>query len=169
MNKDMLFNKYKNSSIYYHFGDARKTIKTLNRVYDVIFLDAFSPQKDPTLWTIDFLSEVKQKMKDDSIIVSYSKSTPFRSALLELNFFVGKTYINEIDMGTVASLNPKNIINHLTDYDLDLISTRSGITYKDENLTLSPMEILKQREIEQNTSKRISQTAFLKQKKLQTL
>ena len=139
------------------------SLKLLNKVYDVVFLDAFSPQKDPTLWTIDFLSLLKSKMNTNSILVSYSKSTPFRSALLELGFYVGKTFIDDVDMGTVASFNQKNILYPLDDFDKKLMSTRSGITYKDTNLDLLPNEILSLRENEQKISNRISHTAFLKQ------
>ena len=148
--------------INYYFDDARKSIKLLNNTYDIVFLDAFSSQKDPTLWTIDFLSEVKLKMNENSVLVSYSKSTPFRSALVELGFYVGKTFIDEQDMGTIASLNKNNILNPLTNYDFELLSTRSGITFKDSELNLSGDKILLNREIEQKTSSRISHTAFLK-------
>lgn len=151
-----------NFIITFHFDDARRSIKSLNKIYDIVFLDAFSSQKDPTLWTINFLSAVKDKMNKNSILVSYSKSTPFRSALLELGFSVGKTFINEIDMGTVASLNCENIKSKLSPYDIELLSTRSGITYKDSNLNLSAKEILNNREIEQKNSNRLSHTAFLK-------
>ena len=157
--------KYMNSSISYHFDDARNSIKSINNTYNIVFLDAFSSQKDPTLWTINFLSQVKQKMNNDSILVSYSKSTPFRSALLELGFNVGKTYIDNIDMGTIASMNNSNIINPLNDFDLELLSTRSGITYKDPELNLSGREILINRENEQKSSSKISHTAFLKKYK----
>lgn len=156
-------NKYTNCDIRYHLGDARKTIKTLQNKYDVIFFDAFSSQKDPTLWTINLLSIIKEKMDNDSILVSYSKSTAFRSALLELGFYVGKTFIDGLDMGSVVSLNKNNIINPLSDFDLELIKTRSGIFYKDnDDLSLTPEEILHNREIEQTNSSRISQTKFLK-------
>ena len=162
MNNGLKSTKYTNSSINYYFDDARKTIKLLNNTYDIVFLDAFSSQKDPTLWTIHFLSEVKSKMNDNSVLVSYSKSTPFRSALIELGFYVGKTFLDGVDMGTIASINKENIINTLSDYDLELLSTRSGITFKDENLNLSGTKILGNREIEQKTSSRMSHTAFLK-------
>ena len=161
-NKSLKCNKYKEFSINYYIDDARKSIKLLKNRYDCVFLDAFSPQKDPTLWTIDFLHEVKQKMNDGSIIVSYSKSTPFRKTLLELGFHVGKTFINNIDMGTVASLNKDNIITPLSSYDIELLSTRSGIPFRDESLKSTPYEILKRREIEQSNSNLISHTSFLK-------
>ncbi len=101
-------------------------------------------------------------MKDNSILVSYSKSTPFRSALIELGFFVGKTFIDEVDMGTIASFRKELIDYPLTDFDLKLISTRSGITYKDPYLSLTPEAILSNRKNESFSSNRISRTQFLK-------
>lgn len=161
-NSALKSNKYNNITINYYYNDARKSLKETNNTYDVVFLDAFSAQKDPTLWTIDFLSLIKSKMKENSLLVSYSKSTPFRSALTELGFSVGKTFIDNIDMGTIASLNENLIINKLNDYDLKLLKTRSGITYKDTNLNLDKNTILKNREIESASSDRISHTKFLK-------
>ena len=157
--------KYINSRINFHIGDARKNILNCNEMYDVVFLDAFSSQKDPTLWTIDFLGRVSNKINPNGLLVTYSKSTPVRSALKQLGFFVGKTYINDIDMGTVASFNKKNILNPLSEYDFELLKTRSGITYKDPTLSLSSLQILKNREIEQNNSNLISHTQFLKKTK----
>ncbi len=155
--------KYNNCKINFFLGDARKTINETNNIYDTVFLDAFSSQKDPTLWTIDFLSLVKSKMHNNSLLLSYSKSTPYRSALLELGFCVGKTFVNEIDMGTIASLNSDLIKNKLTKYDIDLINTRSGITYKDSLLNLSPEEILFARKNEADFSTRKSRTQFIKE------
>lgn len=150
------------NNLNFYINDARISLKTIDKKYDIVFLDAFSPQKDPTLWTIDFLSLISKHLDDNSVILSYSKSTPFRSALLELGFNVGKTFINEIDMGTIASKNKSNIQNPLSDYDIKLINTKSGITYKDTNLSLQPTEILLNRELEQKLSNRISHTKFLK-------
>ena len=162
MKQDLNLNKYNKTQINFHIGDARIKINDCKYIYDVVFLDAFSPQKDPTLWTIDFLSLVKEKMNENSILVSYSKSTPFRSALSQLGFYVGKTFIDEVDMGTIASLDKSKIINPLTEYDVQLLNTRSGITYKDANLDLNSDEILINREIEQKNSNLISHTQFLK-------
>ena len=162
MKQDFKYNYNKKSQINFYFDDARKSIQTLNSVYDIVFLDGFSPQKNPTLWTIDFLSQIKNNMNYNSVLTSYSKSTPFRSALLKLGFNVGKTFIDNVDMGTVASFNKKIIINPLDDFDLGQISTTSGITYKDNNLSLTPYEISKNRELEQKSSNLISRTQFIK-------
>ena len=156
-------NIYKKSKINCFFGDARKSIFNTNNLYDIVFLDAFSPQKDPTLWTIDFLSVIKSKMKQNSILVSYSKSAPFRSALLELGFYVGKTILDNSDMGTVASLNSSFIYNKLGKTDLDVIETRSGIPYRDINLNLPSSSIIINRSIEGAASDRISRTQYIKQ------
>ena len=153
------------NNLNFYINDARISLKTLDKKYDIVFLDAFSPQKDPTLWTIDFLSLILKHLDDNSVILSYSKSTPFRSALLELGFNVGKTFISEIDMGTIASKSKSNIQNPLSDYDIKLINTKSGITYKDINLSLQPAEILSNRDQEQKLSNRISHTKFLKMSK----
>lgn len=155
-------NKYPNIKINYVIDDARRYLLSTDSVYDFVFLDAFSPQKAPELWTIDFLNQIKLHMNNNSILVSYSKSTPFRSALVELGFFVGKTFIENEDMGTIASFNKSLIVNALNDFDIKLIKTRSGITYKDTLLNLSSSEIIKNREIEQKNSTRISHTQFLK-------
>ncbi len=155
-------NEYNNVIIRYIFDDARKSVLNLNESFNVVFLDAFSPQKDPTLWTLNFLSEIKNNMNNNSILLSYSKSTPFRSALIELKFHVGKTFLNNVDMGTVASFNEKYISNPLTSYDYKLLSTTSGIFYKDSSLTLDANTILLNRDFEIKNSNRISHTKFLK-------
>lgn len=155
-------NEYKGIKINYYLDDARHTLKNLNKIYDIVFLDGFSPQKNPTLWTIDFLNLLKNHMAYNSILTSYSKSTPFRSALTDLDFYIGKTYIDSIEMGTVASLNQENIKFSLNDYDKNILKTTGGITYKDLNLNLCSEDIISNRIIEQKNSKRQSLTSFLK-------
>ncbi len=162
MYNELKHNIYKNSLIYYHVADARKYILETKKTYDVIFLDAYTPKKQPSLWTINFLSEIKKHIDDNSVIVTYSKSTPFRSALVELGFSVGKILVDESDMGTIASFNSNKIKNKLNSYDLKLIETKSGITYKDYNFSLSDIEIIKNRQAEQDISSRQSRTQFSK-------
>ena len=155
-------NKYTKSNIKFYTGDARQSINSTVSQYDVVFLDGFSPKKDPRLWTIDFLSQIKNKMKPDSVLVSYSKSIPFRSALLELGFCVGKTFIDNEDMGTVCSLNKLFIKTPLDDIDYKIISSRSGIPYRDSTLSHSASEIINNRNLESKYSDRISRTQLSK-------
>jgi hypothetical protein len=155
-------NKYKKSKIDFYYGDARECIFKTNMKYDVVFLDAFSSQKDPSLWTIDFLREIKNRMNNNSVLSSYSKSTPFRSALIKLGFNVSKNIINNQEVGTIASYNSDFVLIPLDDYDFKLIDTKAGITYKDKNLNLQPYEILKNRELEMYNSNKMSHTKFIK-------
>ena len=158
MMNGLKFNNYNKSVFNAYYGDARKSVFNTIKQYDVIFLDAFSPKKDPVLWTINFLSAVKSKMKKNSLLISYSKSTPFRSALLELGFFVGKTIHENEDIGTIASLNPAYIRCHIDYNDKKIIDSKSGIPYRDELLNLSGDEIIKNREKEAVHSDRPSRT-----------
>ncbi len=154
-------NNYKDSILNIHLNDARIILKDIHQKYNIVFLDAFSPQKDPTLWSEDFLRLIKSLMNSNSIFLSYSKSTPFRSALLNLGFKIKKTFIDNIDMGTSASLN-ENFISNLSDFDYELYNSKSGITYKDPDLNLSYIDILNNRIKEQNSSDRISHTKLLR-------
>ena len=162
MKYSLNFNEYSNIEINYKLGDARTIIKNLHNPYDLVFHDGFAPQKDPTLWTFDFLSLLKNNLHYNSLITTYSKSSPFRSALCNLNFFVGKTFSNGLEIGTIASLNHDNIICPLSDRDLKLLETNSGICYRDPFLNLQSSEILRNRELEQKNSNRQSRTSFSK-------
>ncbi|WP_423792481.1 MnmC family methyltransferase [Methanocaldococcus indicus] len=68
--------------------DAREFIKSKRLEYDVIFHDAFSPKRDPTLYTLNFLNNLYKSMKKNSVLLSYSSSIPFRAGLVESNFYI---------------------------------------------------------------------------------
>lgn len=154
-------NEYKNFNLRYFIGDARQIITQTDKKYDFVFFDAFSPQKAPILWTIDFLAQIKNKMSKDGIFLTYSKSTPVRSALLEIGFFVGKTF-NKKEIGTTASLNKDKILSPLTEYDLEILKTTSGVPYRDKTFNLTNNQILENRNIEMIKSGRLSRTQFTK-------
>lgn len=160
--KDSKYAFLENINIKYHTEDARLSIFELKNDYDYVFLDAFTPLKDPTLWTYDFLKLIKSKMNPNSILISYSNSTPFRSALLELKFYVGKIIINKKSYGTIASINPKKIQNLLNEYEIGLTKTRSGIFYKDPDLNLSKNEIIMNRTTEKSNSDIITASKYKK-------
>lgn len=126
-----------------YFEDARKTILSLNEEYDIIFLDAFTPLKLPTLWSIDFFRELYRLSSYDGLLVTYSNSAAIRHAMLECGYYVGKIFdSSNRPSGTIASKN-KNLITHpLDDYDLGLIKTNAGVYFEDENLNNTASEIL---------------------------
>ena len=55
-------------------NDARSSIKNDTSMYDLIFLDAFTPVKCPCLWTLDFFKELYNHLHDDGMILTYSNS-----------------------------------------------------------------------------------------------
>ena len=140
--------KCKNVSFDLIFDDARQSVQTLKSMYDFVFLDAFTPHKQPLLWTYDFLSVVKSIMSNKSILSTYSNSTPVRKTLLDLGFYVGKIILDNSQFGTIASFDNNKIISELTEYDYGLMYTKAGIPYRDNNFQLTSSQILINRENE---------------------
>lgn len=150
--------------IKFHKKDARQFVKASDNKYNFIFLDAFTPTKCPALWSVQFFQELYSKLEDDGMILTYSNSAAIRNAFLQNGFAVGKTYDYELNkfIGTVAVKN-KNLIEHeLDDRDLDLINSKAGICFKDENLELDNHTIIENREKEIDNSNLISSSQVLK-------
>ncbi len=58
-------------------GDARETINEVDGVVDLIYFDPFSPESNPTLWSVDFLRAVRVKAKNQgATLMTYSAATP---------------------------------------------------------------------------------------------
>ncbi|NTV23361.1 MAG: hypothetical protein HGA85_03225, partial [Nanoarchaeota archaeon] len=53
-------------------GDARETIDRAEGKFDAIFHDPFSPGRNPDLWTREFFSKLAHKMKETSVLATYS-------------------------------------------------------------------------------------------------
>ena len=68
------------------WGDAREKIKIIpsSITFDLIYLDGFSPQKCPQLWTIEFLSKVTEKLNSQGYLITYSSSAAVRKTLKNL-------------------------------------------------------------------------------------
>ncbi|AXI25411.1 hypothetical protein CFE53_04400 [Methanofervidicoccus sp. A16] len=150
--KNFLEGDASRSDINIYLEDGRSAIKKLEGRYNVVFHDAFSPQRDAVLYTVDFLREVYKKMDDDGVLISYSSSIPFRSALVEAGFIISEGNSVGRKRGiTIAYKNPspdrKIRRIPLTDERLIAIST-VGVPYRDPNLNLSHEEIIKNRNFE---------------------
>jgi tRNA U34 5-methylaminomethyl-2-thiouridine-forming methyltransferase MnmC len=79
-------------------GDARKTLAsflaTVPMKWNAIYQDAFSPQKNPTLWTTEWFAFLKSHSTADVILSTYSSNSPVRKSLLEAGWIIqkGKTF-----------------------------------------------------------------------------
>ena len=86
-------------------GDAREYIKRFTKKFDIVYQDAFSPSKNPMLWTQEYFSDIKNAIKEDGILTTYSTALKTRLALHVNGFYV---YINsgeDYRDATVASLS----------------------------------------------------------------
>lgn len=69
-------------------GDATETIKNISEKFDAVFLDPFSPPKNPELWTKEFFQEIYKLMKKNAILATYSCAKKVRNNLSETGFIV---------------------------------------------------------------------------------
>ena len=145
--------------------DARNVIINDNNLYDLIFLDAFTPSKCPCLWSYDFFKLLFEHLETDGKILTYTTSASVRGAMAEAGFFIGNIY-NEREKkftGTIATKNKSLIKYPLSEFDLGLLKTKAGIFYRDENLTALNEAILARRNEDVKNSTRMSTSKYRKQ------
>ncbi len=71
-------------------GDAVKLVNELDGQFDIVFFDPFSPDSNPTMWTVDFLREIRSRTpREGGLLATYSAATPTRVSLLLAGFYVG--------------------------------------------------------------------------------
>ena len=151
--------------IHFYFEDARKTVKNLNKKYNIIFHDGFAPYKQPELWSEDFIFAVINLLDKEGIYVTYNHSKPVLNALNKTGITIGKTIKNDKYIGTIASFNSDLIKNKLSDFEIEALNTKSAITYKDKDLSLNSPQILNNRKKEIEKSSLVTLSAFIKKKK----
>jgi len=67
-------------------GDARESIPKLKNRFDIIYQDAFSPQNNPLLWTLEHFRDIRNIIADDGVVTTYSTAISTRIALYENGF-----------------------------------------------------------------------------------
>ncbi len=158
--------KILNFSFKPYYGDAREFIKSTSACYDIVFLDAFTPLKLPTLWSEEFFKQLYRIMSNDSLIVTYSNSAAVRNAMLAAGFFVGKTFDKKNrPSGTVASKNSNFISHPLDEFDLGLLKTNAGITFNDPELEWDAKTILERYNLKKTRLKLQSSSSYIKSHK----
>ncbi len=137
------------ASCLMHWGDARYTItKTQPHSFDLVFLDAFSTQRNSELWTVDFFRKLKTVMKPDAVLLTYCAAIPVRTGLMEAGFFVGETDpIGRARGGTIAAMREEDIEIPLPDHEIKMIrETTRGLPYCDPHGVWTNKEILRDRQ-----------------------
>ncbi len=144
--------------------DARKVLLEDPHLYNLIFLDAFTPSKCPCLWSYEFFKLLNEHLEEDGLILTYSTSASIRAAMVKVGFEIGNIYNERLNRftGTVAAKNKSQIKYPLSEYDLGLLKTKAGIFYRDENLNSLNEAINESRKIEVEKSNRISSSHYKK-------
>ncbi len=157
--------KYKDQSFECKilWGDARDKIKNIpaNIKFDLIYLDGFSPQKCPQVWSVEFLEKVTQKLNPQGYLITYSSSAAIRRTLKDfgLNIFnIKPNYVskNLWSNGTIAvkTINEKVLQSNLyfkklSSMEEEHLLTRASIPYHDPSLNSNSKDIIQKRVQEQ--------------------
>ena len=152
------------------WGDAREKINVIpaDNKFDLIYLDGFSPQKCPQVWTIEFLSKVTQKLNPQGYLITYTSSAAVRKTLrnLGLKIFNIKPNFNSRtswSQGTVAiakfdkkKLKSNYNFEKLSVMEEEHLLTKASIPYRDQDSNSCAEDIIKQRLDEQLLSNLLS-------------
>lgn len=75
-------------------GNARTLLplylKQFSPRFDAIYQDAFSPKRNPVLWTKEWFSLLKEYSNSDAILSTYSASNSIRKSLVEAGWILQK-------------------------------------------------------------------------------
>ena len=151
-------------------GDAREKINIIPSAikFDLIYLDGFSPQKCPQVWTMEFLSKVTEKLNPEGYLITYSSSAAVRKTLrtLGLEIFTIKPSLdgsNFWSQGTVAvakfdknKFKPNLNFQKLSLMEEEHLLTKASIPYRDQDLKSIKDDIIKNRLNEQLSSNLLS-------------
>ncbi|MFQ5654602.1 MAG: tRNA (5-methylaminomethyl-2-thiouridine)(34)-methyltransferase MnmD [Planctomycetota bacterium] len=88
-------------------GAAEHTMEKVDEIFDCVFLDPFSPTRNPELWTRDFLGRVRCRVAEGGILSTYSAAVGVKVALIEAGWEIGKgPRVGMKSSGTLASNGP---------------------------------------------------------------
>lgn len=145
-----------NVNINVYIEDARQTVQKLkDNTYDAIFLDPFSQNMAPELFSLEFFKEFRRIIKDDGIVATYTSSAPVREAFIESDFYIGQGPIfGRKQGGTLASPNPLMLDTALPKNDeIRIALSDVGVPFRDPNLNDSSDIILERRTKERHNAR----------------
>ena len=137
-----------NIDINIFIEDARQSVQKLkDNSYDAIFLDPFSQNMAPELFSLDFFKEFKRIIKDTGIVATYTSSAPVRAAFIEAGFYIGLGPIfGRKQGGTLASPSQEMLDTSLPKNDeIRIALSDVAIPFRDPGLNNSSDFILDER------------------------
>ncbi len=85
------------------FGDARDFLRRTKERFDIVYQDAFSPKKNPLLWTKEYFADLAAHLRSYGVVTTYSSATPVRMGMVENGLFLYEPPSGEVRSGTIAS------------------------------------------------------------------
>ena len=145
-----------NININVFIEDARQTVQGLeDDTYDAIFLDPFSQNMAPELFSVEFFKQFRRIIKDDGIVATYTSAAPIRAGFIEAGFYIGLGPIfGRKQGGTLASPNPEILDYSLPKNDeIRIALSDVGIPFRDPCLNNSSTVILENRTEERHNAR----------------
>ena len=145
-----------NIDINVFIEDARQTVQKLESdSYDAIFLDPFSQNMAPELFSLEFFKQFRRLIKDDGIVATYTSAAPIRAGFIDADFYIGLGPIfGRKQGGTLASPNPLMLDTSLPKNDeLRIALSDVGIPFRDPNLNDKSDVILERRTEERHEAR----------------
>ena len=145
-----------NININVYIEDARQTIQNLESdTYDAIFLDPFSQNMAPELFSVEFFKQFRRVIKDDGIVATYTSSAPVRAGFIKADFYIGLGPIfGRKQGGTLASPNPLMLDYSLPKNDeIRIALSDVGIPFRDYSLDETSDVILERRTEERHLAR----------------
>ena len=145
-----------NININVFIEEARQTVQSLkDNTYDAIFLDPFSQNMAPELFSLEFFTQFRRIIKDDGIVATYTSAAPIRDAFIEADFYIGRGPIfGRKQGGTLASPNPLMLDTSLPKNDeIRIALSDVGIPFRDPDLNDNSDVILDRRTEERHEAR----------------
>ncbi len=84
-----LNNRFSLQKLHTNIEDmAKNPLALMENHFDLVYMDAFDPAKQPDLWTIDIFNTLYQIMNHGASLVTYSSKGDVKRALRAAGFFV---------------------------------------------------------------------------------
>ena len=145
------------------WGEAREKINNIpsNIKFDLIYLDGFSPQKCPQVWSVEFLSKVSQKLNPHGYLITYCSSAAVRKTLRHIGLNIFNIEPNVItknlwSSGTIAikdfdknQLKRNLCFKKLSPMEEEHLMTKASIPYRDPTMSSKAKDIIQKRIKEQ--------------------
>lgn len=98
---------------------------------DAIFQDPFSPKKNPTLWSVEWFSFLKEMAASDVRMSTYSSSISIRKSMLE----AGWTIVNDRGFAMKRTMTKANLMEKTASELIDQLNRSPSKAIRDRDIT----------------------------------